>query len=92
MSDLTTEEQARVRTALKFLRARCGGWAPLSKALGYGPVRAKQASCGRPVSARLAFRVARFAGVSVDDVLSGRYPDPNACPYCGCVAVQPAIR
>jgi hypothetical protein len=26
MSDLTTQEQAHVRTALQFLRARCGGW------------------------------------------------------------------
>jgi len=31
----------------------------------------------------LAFRVARLAKVVVDDVLTGRFPDPRCCPHCG---------
>lgn len=88
MSDLTAEEQQHVRTALRFLFQRCGGWQPLAKALGFGPTRAKQVAYGRPVSPAMAFRVARLACVSVDDVLSGRYPDPKACPHCGHVATS----
>ena len=37
----------------------------------------------RHVSRTLAVRVAKFAKVAVDDVLSGRYPAPGACPMCG---------
>ena len=35
------------------------------------------------VSASMAFRVARFVKVPVDDVVNGRYPAPGACPHCG---------
>jgi hypothetical protein len=34
------------------------------------------------VSPTLAFRVARLAGVSFDDLLAGRVL-PGACPHCG---------
>lgn len=86
MSDLTNEEQTHVRTALRFLFNRCGGWKPLAKVLGYGPTRAKQVAYGRSVSAAMAFRVARLAQVSVDDVLTGKYPSSTACPHCGHVS------
>ena len=81
MSDLTTKEQGHVRTALRFLRARCGGWKPLGKAL-----HAHQLTLsvrGRPISASLAVRVARLAGVGVDDVLTGKFPPAGTCPHCG---------
>ena len=32
---------------------------------------------------RLVVRVARFASVGVDDVLTGKYPPPGTCPHCG---------
>jgi hypothetical protein len=83
MSDLTTEEQTNVRTALKFLRARCGAWEPLAKALGSKTITMSRVANGRTASASLAVRVARLAGVSVDDVLAGRYPGAGTCPYCG---------
>ena len=35
------------------------------------------------VSASIAFRVARFAKVGVDDVLTGKFPSPGTCPHCG---------
>jgi hypothetical protein len=77
VSDLTTDEQKNVRTAVRFLRVRCGGWRPLAKAL-----RFSKATLWRP-SPALAFRVARFAGVGVDDVLMGRFPPTGTCPHCG---------
>lgn len=78
MSDLTTQEQANVRAALRFLHARCGGWAPLAKALRF-TTRTLQA----PATPALALRVARLAKVGVDDVLAGRFPPAGTCPHCG---------
>ena len=83
MSDLTTEEQTNVRTALKFLRLQSGGWKPLAKALGFKSITLSHVAGGRTASASLAFRVARLAGVPVDDMLAGRYPGKGTCPYCG---------
>ena len=84
MSDLTTEEQTNVRTALKFLRLRSGGgWEPLAKTLGFKSITLSHVAGGRTASASLAVRVARLAGVPVDDVLAGRYPGEGTCPYCG---------
>lgn len=82
-SDLTAQEQANVRTALKFLRARVGDWANVGKVLGFRGKSVANAGHGQSVSARLAFRVARFAGVSIDDLLAGKFPPPGTCPYCG---------
>lgn len=83
MSDLTTTEQTNVRTALKFLRSRCGTWAAVSKALRLGKNSAGNVAAGANVTPLVAFRVARLAKVSVDDVLSGRFPAPGTCPQCG---------
>ena len=76
-SDLSTAEQGNVRTALAFLRARCGLKA-LAKALRFTPHTLRA-----PASPTLAFRVAKLAGVGVDDVLTGKYPPPGVCPHCG---------
>lgn len=84
MSDLTKEEQAHVRAALEYLRVRFGTWKPLAKAL-----RAEISTIRRVVgehdeaSASIAVRVARLAGVSIDALLAGKWPDPNTCPHCG---------
>ncbi|HEX2573056.1 MAG TPA: hypothetical protein VH877_26145 [Polyangia bacterium] len=83
MSDLTTEEQTNVRTALRFLRLQSGGWKTLAKALHCDGKQLCKVGAGRGVTASLAFRVARLAGVPVDDVLAGRYPGEGTCPYCG---------
>jgi len=50
----------------------------LAKAL-----RVSKPTLTRPASPTLAFRVARLAGVAVDDLLSGRFPPPGTCAYCG---------
>lgn len=83
MSDLTREEQIHVRTALRFLRNRCGGWAPVAKVLHIDCSTLSCVMSGKSVSAGLAFRVARIASVPVDDVVTGKYPAPGTCPYCG---------
>lgn len=82
-ADLTGKEQANVRAALQFLRSRCGGWEPLAKAIGFKDVTLRAAARGGNVSASIAFRVARLAAIGVDDVLTGRFPEPGTCPHCG---------
>jgi hypothetical protein len=82
--DLTPEETANVRRALRFLRTRVGGAAKLAALLKVrsaiiGKYCAKR---GKP-SAAMAIRVAIAAVVSVEDVLSGRWPAEGACPNCG---------
>ena len=81
--DLSTAEQTHVRTALKFLRLRCGTWVAVSKALRLGKSTAGAIASGRSVTPLVAFRVARFAKVNVDDVLAGRFPAPGTCAHCG---------
>lgn len=88
-ADLTPTEQGNVRKALRFLRARCGGWAQLGKVLCFKEVTLGAIGAGRKVaSASLAVRVARLAQVGVDDVLAGRFPPAGACPHCGHVAIS----
>ena len=82
--DLTSQEQMNVRTALKFLRARLGGWASVAKVLHFGESTVGNMAAGhKPPSIAVAFRVARLAKVPVDDVLGGRFPPPGTCPHCG---------
>jgi hypothetical protein len=81
--DLTAEEQAHVRTALRFLRTRCGGWAAVAEVLHLHKVTIRNVANGRAVGPVVAFRVARFVKVGVDDVLAGKFPAPDTCPHCG---------
>jgi len=85
VSDLTDKEQRSVRTTLLFLRVRAGGaWEPVAKALHVEEdTIAKVAHGKRPVTARLALRVARVIEVSVDDLLAGRHMSSRVCPHCG---------
>lgn len=77
MNDLTAKEQKAVRTALRFLRLRAGAWAPLAKALRYGYDSIQKVATGRKaVTPALALRVARFAGVGMDELLAGS----GSCP------------
>lgn len=82
-SDLTKEEQARVRTALRFLHTRFQGWEPLAKALRVRHDSLGVVARGGAVTASLTFRVARLVSVGIEDLLTGKYPHPNACPHCG---------
>ncbi len=90
--DLTAKEQTNVRAALAFLRLRCGGWGPLSKLIKFKDTTLGQIhGGGKAVSPTLAFRIARVAKVSVDDVLTGAYPAPGTCPHCGHRAGDPVL-
>jgi hypothetical protein len=79
VSDLTAAEHKNVRTAIRFLRVRCGGWVQFSKAIHLS----RQTLQDPNPTPLVVFRVARFAGVGLDDVLAGRFPEPGTCPHCG---------
>jgi hypothetical protein len=82
--DLTLEEQANVREALRFLARRLGDTSKLAKAMGAHRETVQRPARGGVVSAGIALRAARIAGVSVEDVLGGAWPPAGACPHCGC--------
>jgi hypothetical protein len=83
-SDLTPEEQRHARAAIRFLIKRHGTSEKLAKAMkaNAGTLKASL-SADYGLSAGLALRVARVAGVPLEDMLAGRWPSPAACPYCG---------
>jgi hypothetical protein len=82
--DLTQAEQDRVRFALRYLRSRSGGWKPLALALGFARRSLIKIRAGeKGVSPRMTMRVAKFAGVPVDDLLAGRFPPVGTCQRCG---------
>jgi hypothetical protein len=82
-ADLETEEQEHVRTAMRFLRVRCGGWAQAATVLKYKRSTVQDAGLGHgPVSASMAFRVARSLGTSIDELLAGKFAPPSICPSC----------
>lgn len=84
MSDFTDREQAHVRAALNFIRARSGTWDVTAKALRFAAVSLRNVAAGRkPATPALAVRIAKLANVGVDEVLTGRFPAPGTCPHCG---------
>jgi plasmid maintenance system antidote protein VapI len=79
LSDLTAKEQKAVRTALRFLRLRVGAWGPLAKALRYQWDSIQKVATGKKaVTPTLALRVARFAGVPMDELLAGQWLSPRS--------------
>lgn len=84
MNDLDPKEQNHVRVALHHLRRRLGTWAVVADGLHWSRHSLKPVMSGKkPVSASMALRVARLAGVMIDDLLVGRIFPPGACPKCG---------
>ena len=83
-SDLTPEEQANAKRALRVLRVRLGGTKKLAEALSANLATLGEALSKRGTpSAGLALRAARLAKVSVEAVLDGSWPVDGACPHCG---------
>jgi hypothetical protein len=83
-TDFTAQEVAAVRGALHFLHLRSGRWATLGRVLRIpGSTLGNVANGHRPLSAKLVLRIARFAGLGLDDVLAGKFPAPGTCPHCG---------
>ena len=84
MSDLDAKEQQHVRAALRYLHNRLGTWQAVADGVKAKTETIKTVIRGSdPVSASLAFRVARLAGVMIDDLLVGKFLPPGACPNCG---------
>lgn len=81
--DLTADEQKNTRAALAFLRHRLGTWKTLSKVLRMKERSLTNIANGRTATPMLAFKLAKLASVSLDDVTSGRFPSPGTCPHCG---------
>jgi hypothetical protein len=82
-TDLTPEEQDNVRAALRFLAKRHGDMTQLAKAMGAHRETVQRPVRGGVVTAGIALRAARIAGVPLEDVLVGRFPAAGACPHCG---------
>ena len=73
-----------MRIALRFLRLRVGAWAPLAKALRYEYDSVQKVAAGKKaVTPALALRVARFAGIAMDELLAGQWLSARTCPHCG---------
>jgi transcriptional regulator with XRE-family HTH domain len=83
-TDLTSEEQRNVRTAIRYLHTNVRRWNSLGKAIGIQPDTIYRILNGRrSVTAAMAFRVARLANVSIDDLLAGKTVPAGTCPHCG---------
>lgn len=84
MSDLDEKEQKHVRIALRLLWRRLDGWRAVAKVLNYQEDTLEKVAIGRrPVTASMMVRVAKFCGVSLDDLVAGKYAPPGTCPHCG---------
>ena len=82
--DFTAKEVAAVRGALRFLHLRCGTWDTLARALKFKATTLCNVAGGhKPVTATLVVRIAKFAEVSMDELLAGRFPAAGTCPHCG---------
>jgi len=82
---LTAAQEENVRSAIRFLKVRLGGWPKLGKAMGVKPQTLDQAvnRKRRAPNAGMAIRAARVACVPVERILSGIYPPKGMCPHCG---------
>jgi plasmid maintenance system antidote protein VapI len=84
---LTDKEQRYVRTALRFLRYRVGGWQPLADALGAKADSISKVLRGsRSVTASLAYGVARLTDASIDDLLARRQQRARTTRRGACAA------
>jgi hypothetical protein len=83
-SDLTPEEQARVRKILQVLRRRFGSWPQVAEALKVNlkTLTKVAGKSGKP-SAGIALRAARAMNAPLEDLLSGAWPTPGTCIFCG---------
>src|SRR5580692_4324345 len=81
--ELPLDEQENAKKAIRFLRVRLGTWADLAAKTGCSEAILRHSQVKRRrVTANVALRVARAAGVHLEDVLSGAWPG-HACPHCG---------
>ena len=83
---LTADEKRHLAAALHNLRRAFGGWACLADAIGVREgllTKAGAAHGPRGGSPALALVVARTAGMSVEEVLTGSLNAAGRCESCG---------
>lgn len=81
---LSADEVANVLAAMRVLHGRHGTWKGVAQAMGLSKRTVTRFASGEAVpTAGMAIKVARLAGVTVDDVLSGEFAKPRVCPTCG---------
>jgi hypothetical protein len=77
-------EVAYVRAALDVLRIRVGSWRRLAEVMHIGRMRVNRVASGsRRPDVAFAVRLARVAGVPVEDITRGRFVRRGMCPMCG---------
>jgi len=87
--ELSAAEQANVKKALRFIYKRqFRDWSEFAAQLGcYRHTVIMAAGKGNSHQSRpsigLAVRAAQIAGVPVESILSGCWPNDNTCPRCG---------
>jgi hypothetical protein len=89
--ELDPVQRDNVLAALFTVRARFRSWATLARALGMPPTRLYRIIRGdaAPV-AGLGVGIARIAGVTPGEVLSGGFAKPLRCVWCG--IATPVVR
>lgn len=91
MTDFSQVEQRHIQDALRYLRRRLGTTNAVAKEIGYTEQAVGYAINGRyPITAKMALRVARLAGVTIDNLVIGKFRRPDACPNCGHIITQPS--
>ena len=81
---LSREQQAKARAALKNLRFKYGGWAPLAEVIG-GPTNtvARLVSERFTITGDMLIRICRAGGLSVDAMLGAKLTPSGRCSSCG---------
>ena len=80
---LTPDEQANVRRAIRYLRARLGTWVAVARALRIKRATVRRVRDDGQVRPYVAGKVAIVAAVPVEDLKAGRFPPPGTCRHCG---------
>jgi len=82
--DFSHEEQAHLRNALFFCRARLGSWKRVAQVFHYETATIQQvATAVRNVTPTVALRMAKLLEKPLEELTSGRFPGGDACPRCG---------
>jgi len=83
MKGLSEREQLNVRAALHYLHAQIGSWIVLSRAVRSKRVTLRRIRAGQRVRLGIARRIASLAGVSLADLLAGKFVPAGTCLHCG---------
>lgn len=80
----TQDEAVNIRRAVRFLIKRYRSGQRLAAAIGTSSDSIYKVSQRRAfISPSVVFRIASVARVPVDDIVSGRWPPPSVCHFCG---------